>query len=165
MADNLKPIADYLLGTFEYETDLTKAVFLSMPKDTLSYRPDEKSKTAIHLVRHITLVDEWLVTGVADGVLGTHPDDAQENGIRTPADAVARYEQGMPRAIAKARVASNDDLSREIDFMGSFKIKAIDLLSLALRHSVHHRAQLSTYLRPMGGKCPGIYGPSADTAS
>jgi uncharacterized damage-inducible protein DinB len=33
----------------------------------------------------------------------------------------------------------------------------------ALKHSVHHRGQLSTYLRPMGGTVPGIYGPSADT--
>jgi uncharacterized damage-inducible protein DinB len=36
-------------------------------------------------------------------------------------------------------------------------------LSLIIKHSVHHRGQLSTYLRPMGGKVPGIYGPSADT--
>jgi hypothetical protein len=33
----------------------------------------------------------------------------------------------------------------------------------AIKHSVHHRGQLSTYLRAMGGKVPGIYGPSADT--
>ena len=40
---------------------------------------------------------------------------------------------------------------------------ANNLLALAIKHSVHHRGQLSTYLRPMGGKVPGIYGPSADT--
>jgi uncharacterized damage-inducible protein DinB len=40
---------------------------------------------------------------------------------------------------------------------------AINFLAMATKHSVHHRAQLSTYLRPMGGKIPGIYGPSADT--
>jgi uncharacterized damage-inducible protein DinB len=34
---------------------------------------------------------------------------------------------------------------------------------MAAKHSVHHRGQLSTYLRPMGSKIPGIYGPSADT--
>jgi uncharacterized damage-inducible protein DinB len=40
---------------------------------------------------------------------------------------------------------------------------AINLLAMALKHSVHHRGQLSTYLRPMGGKNPSIYGPTADT--
>jgi len=38
----------------------------------------------------------------------------------------------------------------------------ISYLGFALVHSVHHRAQLSTYLRPLGGKCPDIYGGSAD---
>ena len=37
------------------------------------------------------------------------------------------------------------------------------LLWLALFDAVHHRGQLSTYIRPMGGKVPSIYGPSADT--
>ncbi len=36
-------------------------------------------------------------------------------------------------------------------------------LAMAIKHSVHHRGQLGTYLRAMGGKVPGIYGPSADT--
>jgi uncharacterized damage-inducible protein DinB len=40
---------------------------------------------------------------------------------------------------------------------------AVNFVSMAVKHSVHHRAQLSTYLRPMGGKVPGIYGPTADT--
>jgi uncharacterized damage-inducible protein DinB len=39
------------------------------------------------------------------------------------------------------------------------------LLWIALFDGVHHRGQLSTYIRPMGGKVPSIYGPSADTAA
>ena len=39
----------------------------------------------------------------------------------------------------------------------------VNFLAMVIKHSVHHRGQLSTYLRPMGGKVPGIYGPSADT--
>jgi uncharacterized damage-inducible protein DinB len=43
------------------------------------------------------------------------------------------------------------------------KVLGINFLAMAVKHSVHHRGQLSAYLRPMGGKVPGIYGPSADT--
>jgi uncharacterized damage-inducible protein DinB len=43
-----------------------------------------------------------------------------------------------------------------------FDFPGVDYLSLSLRHSVHHRGQLSAYLRPMGAKVPGIYGPSGD---
>jgi uncharacterized damage-inducible protein DinB len=43
------------------------------------------------------------------------------------------------------------------------KMPAVEFLSLTLRHSAHHRGQLSAYLRAMGGKVPPIYGPTADT--
>ena len=43
------------------------------------------------------------------------------------------------------------------------KMPAVTFLSLNVRHSVHHRGQLSSYLRPMGAKVPGIYGPSGDS--
>jgi uncharacterized damage-inducible protein DinB len=81
-----------------------------------------------------------------------------------PKDAIARYDERIPAAIARVRSLSDEELGREIDFLGMFKTTGIDMLSLAVRHSVHHRGQLSTYLRPMGGKVPGIYGPTADMA-
>jgi uncharacterized damage-inducible protein DinB len=46
---------------------------------------------------------------------------------------------------------------------GAIKMPGVNFLGLAIKHSVHHRGQLSTYLRAMGSKVPGIYGPSADT--
>jgi uncharacterized damage-inducible protein DinB len=46
---------------------------------------------------------------------------------------------------------------------GVFQLPAVHFIALALKHSVHHRGQLSAYLRAMGGAVPGIYGPSADT--
>jgi uncharacterized damage-inducible protein DinB len=57
----------------------------------------------------------------------------------------------------------DEALLREVDMMGALKLPAIQFLSVALRHSCHHRGQLSSYLRAMGGKVPGIYGPTADT--
>jgi uncharacterized damage-inducible protein DinB len=58
---------------------------------------------------------------------------------------------------------SGEQLCGKIDFLGMWQMPGIVYLSLIIKHSVHHRGQLSTYLRPMGGKVPGIYGPSADT--
>ena len=46
---------------------------------------------------------------------------------------------------------------------GVMQMPAVNFVSLCVKHSVHHRGQLSAYLRAMGGKVPGIYGPSADT--
>jgi uncharacterized damage-inducible protein DinB len=55
-----------------------------------------------------------------------------------------------------------DQLAREMSMMGVLTKPAVIFLSFLIRHTVHHRGQLSTYLRPMGAKVPSIYGGSAD---
>ncbi len=64
--------------------------------------------------------------------------------------------------VEKVKALSGEHLAKEISLMGVFNMQAIDFLSLMVRHSIHHRGQLSAYLRAMGGKVPQIYGPSAD---
>jgi uncharacterized damage-inducible protein DinB len=158
-----KQSAESLLSTLEYEIGPTTAVFQALPSDRLDYRPDPLAKTALGLVRHITLEDEWFLNAVADGGFGPFPDDSDACRIMTPRDAVARYREKIPAAISRVRALSSEQLVREFDLMGKMKMPALGFLSLMLRHSVHHRGQLSTYVRPMGGKVPPIYGPSADT--
>ena len=58
---------------------------------------------------------------------------------------------------------SGEQLATVIDLFGMIQAPGINFLAMTIKHSVHHRGQLSTYLRAMGGKVPGIYGPSADT--
>jgi len=55
-------------------------------------------------------------------------------------------------------------LLKIVDFRGMFQQPAVTYLSFVMHHSVHHRGQLSMYLRPMGAKVPAIYGESYDSA-
>jgi len=160
-----KTVADFLVSTFESEIPLTLNVFKAVPVDRLDYAPDAMSKTALGLVRHIALEDEWLLTGAADGHFVSWVDQTDACGLMSPADAVAVYEQRMPAALARVKGLSDADLLREVDMMGAMKLPAVMFLSVALRHSCHHRGQLTSYLRAMGGKVPSIYGPSADVAA
>jgi uncharacterized damage-inducible protein DinB len=57
---------------------------------------------------------------------------------------------------------SDEDLATHVDFIGLRKDPAVAYLNIAIRHSVHHRGQLSTYLRLMGARVPAIYVESAD---
>ena len=91
------------------------------------------------------------------------PDDSDACGIMNPADAAARYKEKVPAALNRVRAMSGEKLTSVIDMFGMIKAPGINFLAMTTKHSVHHRAQLSTYLRAMGGKIPGIYGPSADT--
>jgi uncharacterized damage-inducible protein DinB len=158
-----KVIANFLCDDFANEISTTERILAAVPADKLGYAPDTKSKSGLGLLRHIVLEDEWLLNSVAQGAFTPPPDDSEACGILTPADAVARYHERMPAALERIRQLSPEQLSRTLDMLGFFQLPAVHFVALALKHSVHHRGQLSAYLRAMGGAVPGIYGPSADT--
>ena len=56
-----------------------------------------------------------------------------------------------------------EQAAKIVDFRGAFQLPAVAFLDFSLRHAIHHRGQLSTYLRAMGGKVPAIYGESYDS--
>ena len=160
--EEAKTVAEFLLSTLEGEIPITISVFRAVPGDKLDYRPDNVSKTALGLLRHVTLEDEWLLNAVTDGRFSPVPDDSDACSVMTPQDAIAQYRERIPAAIARVRTLSAEALLREVDLFGAIKMPAVGFLSLMVRHSVHHRGQLSAYLRAMGGKVPSIYGPSGD---
>ena len=158
-----KTVADFLIADFENEMQTTVRVIEAVPNNNLDYRPNSKSKTGLGLVRHVTLEDEWLLNCIANGEFTSPPDDSDSCGIMNPADAVARYKEKVPAALDRVRAVPGEKLAEVIDLLGMIQMPAVNFVALTLKHSVHHRGQLSTYLRPMGGKVPGIYGPTADT--
>jgi len=158
-----KVVADFLIADFDNEMTTTLRVIGAVPCSDLHYRPDAKAKTGLGLVRHIALEDEWLLNCFANGAFTPPPDDSDACGISTPADAIARYREKVPAALDRIRAMSGEQLSSTINFLDMMQAPGLTFLSMALKHSVHHRGQLSAYLRAMGGSVPGIYGPSADT--
>ena len=161
-AEEAKVIAEFLIRALEYELTATHAVIAAVPAEGCNYRPDGLSKTALALARHIALEDEWILAAVADGKFGPGKDESDACGLMTPADAADHHQKAVKNELARIRALSGDDLLRTVDMFG-MQMPALQFLSLALRHSVHHRGQLSAYLRAAGSKVPAIYGPSADT--
>ena len=157
-----KIAAQFYLGDFEIEMKTTANVIGAVPGANPGYKPDKKSRTALELCRHIVLEDEWLLNGVSDGVIPQPPDQSDATGLMTPAQCVEYYNSKLPAAVERVRNLSGDALVTTLDLMGT-PIPAVAMIGMAVRHSVHHRGQLATYLRPMGGAVPSIYGPSADT--
>ncbi|HUY80524.1 MAG TPA: DinB family protein [Acidobacteriaceae bacterium] len=158
-----KTVANFLIADFENEMQTTLRVLAAVPDTHLDYQPDAKAKTGLGLVRHIALEDAWLLNCIANGAFTPPPDDSDACGIMNSADGAARYKQDAPVALDRVRAMTGDQLNAVLDLFGMVQAPGINFLAMALKHSVHHRGQLSTYVRPMGGKVPGIYGPSADT--
>lgn len=160
-----KTVANFLVADFEQEAHTTLRVLEAVPHAHLDYRPDGKGKTALGLVRHIALEDAWMLNCIANGAFTPPPDDSDTCGIMGPADAVARYRDTLSSALDRVRALSGEQLIGPINVLDMMTAPGVNLLAMALKHSVHHRGQLSSYLRAMGGTVPGIYGPTADTVT
>jgi len=159
--DEAKLIAGYTLANYERERNTTKAVIASIPAGQEEYKPHGNCMCALKLAFHIVASERFFLDGVINGKFasgGEMPDT-----IKTSADVLAWYEANVPPAIDAVKALPGETISQNIDFFGMMNAQAIAYLTLMVNHSVHHRGQLSAYLRPMGAKVPGIYGPSGDS--
>jgi len=151
---------DMMLDGLQREMQTTKRVIAAIPDTQRNYRPDPKARTAWELAWHIASVDAQFLEEIAEGKFSMDPRYKDEP--KTVADMVAWYDQHVARSIAKVRGMSGEQLVKILDFYGVFQLPAFVYLGFVNNHSIHHRGELATYLRPMGSKVPAIYGSSAD---
>ena len=151
------------LGTLKNESRTTKSILESVPANKADYRPDPISKTANELVRHIAAADNRFVETVINGVFDPNPAMIPEN-VKTPAEVAAWYEQRYAKNFEALSRVSGEQLTKIVDFRGLFQSPAVKFVMFGLHHTIHHRGQLSSYLRCMDSKVPAIYGESFDSA-
>jgi uncharacterized damage-inducible protein DinB len=151
------------LGPLKNESRTTKKVLESVPADKGEYRPDPASRSAIELARHIAAADNRFLEGAINGVFDTNPAMIPEN-VKTPAEIAEWYEERFTKNFAALTKLSGEPLAKIVDFRGMFQRPAVTFVMMGLHHTIHHRGQLSSYLRCMGAKVPSIYGESYDDA-
>ena len=145
----------------EYRT--TKNVIAAIPLDKGDYRPDEISKSALDLAWHIVATENRFLDAVLNGAFDFTPAPRPDS-VKNSADLNALYTADFEARFEKLSQLSNEQLLKIVDFRGMFQQPAVMFLGFLMHHSVHHRGQLSMYLRPMGAKVPSIYGESYDAA-
>lgn len=156
-------VQNLLLGTIKTESRTTKNVIAAVPPGNSDYRPDPCAKSANELLRHIAVADNFFLEAVINGVFDPKAVAIPES-LKTPQEIASWYEQTYAKNFEAVAKLSGDALIKSVDFRGMFQKPAFTFLELGLVHTIHHRGQLSTYLRPMGGKVPAIYGESYDSA-
>lgn len=156
-------VHNVLLGMLKNESRTTRAVLAAVPKDRLDYRPDPCAKTANELLRHLASADNFFLKSVAGGAFVPGSVKIPED-VKTPEEVAEWYGQEYAKNFDAVRQLSGEQLIQIVDFRGAFQRPAYAFLQSGLLHAVHHRGQLSTYLRPMGAKVPAIYGESYDSA-
>ncbi len=159
--DKAKIFRDAYVAQLKFEHTATKRCIEAVPDGKGDYAPHPTNMTAGTLAWHIASSEMWFMDGVLAGQFTFGGDTGRPEGINTGAEIAAWYEKQFADRVARLEAMSGEDLAKDVQF-AMFNDPAVTYLSFAIRHSVHHRGQLSAYLRPMGAKVPAIYGGSAD---
>jgi len=157
-------LREFYLQRLTLEAPVFVNVLKALPKDQLQYKPHEKSPTAEQLV--------WIITSELKNCLDVVKEKKTEwnNAPPPPLDEMLelyeRWSKELTEQAAKMDDAGWDETSR---FYAGGKLliekPAGTFLLYILFDAIHHRGQLTAYLRPMGGTVPSVYGPSADDKS
>jgi uncharacterized damage-inducible protein DinB len=162
--DNASFLLQYLLPSIQNEHRSTRSVIEAIPKANSDYRPDPDSKTAMELAWHVVAAEHRFYGGIVAGSFDLTPNHRPDN-VQTPAQIAGWYGESFAKSFEQLSKLSGEQLASTIDFRGLFLLPAVAYLSFTLNHTIHHRGQLTTYLRAMGGKVPAIYGESYDSAA
>ena len=154
---------EFFQGRRKAEKDVFLRVLDALPADRLDYKPHERSPSAAQLLN--TLVFEHEACCDLAGTGRAEWKSATIAGLAEARSAFERHWEDLDRKVAKmddAAWARNGQF-----FMGGKMVSEQPVggfLWFILFDAIHHRGQLTTYIRPMGGKVPAIYGESYDSA-
>lgn len=148
-----------MLDGLAREAEITKKVIAAVPDSKSDFRPDPHARTAKELAWHIANTDIQFLDGIADLNFSMA---SPEKKPQTSAEVVAWYDENIKRGIARVQAMTAEQLATPVEFFGVFNLPAAMYLGFLSNHSIHHRGELTTYLRPMGSKVPSIYGGSYD---
>ena len=147
---------------FEIENNLTGIVLNAIPPDKLDYRPHERSPStgqiAWTIVRGLYVRIDLASQGASNVRLDPHPDLAE---------MLKHFEDTSGRHAAQLESWPEEEWARVAQLRIGDRVALEepkgDIVWLFHFDEIHHRGQLSTYLRPMDAKVPSIYGPSGDS--
>jgi uncharacterized damage-inducible protein DinB len=161
--DQAKFIRDAAIPTLKTEHQTTKRVIEAIPLDKGEYRPDAICRSALELAWHIVAAEKRFLGGISAGAFDFTPIHRPDS-IQNSASIAAWFDESFEASLQRLQDLSGEQLVKSLDFRGMFQLPAVAFIQLALNHTIHHRGQLSMYLRPTGAKVPAIYGESYDTA-
>lgn len=157
-------IAETLLPEFEAEMATTRRVIERVPSDRGPWKPHPKSFSLGHLAQLVATMPGWITMTIAEGSL----DLGKMEGYDYHATEVllGKFDRMVGEARAAIAGASDSAFAEDWSLMMHGKVLFTSprgaVVRQNLNHLVHHRGQLTVYLRLLDVPVPSIYGPTAD---
>jgi len=157
-------ISEALLSELEVEMPVTRRLLERVPSDKGAWKPHEKSFSLGHLAQLVARMPGWLTMTMKQNVLDL--SSGQPYSLEKTETLLAEFDRNVKEAVDVVGKA------KDADFMVPWSLKSGDRVFFTLpriavmrqniNHLVHHRGQLSVYLRLQNVPLPSIYGPTAD---
>lgn len=163
-------IATSMLSEFDMEMANTRKTLERIPSDKFNFKPHEKSMTMIGLASHITNMIGWGTTTLTQDEFDMQPPGAppyKEEPASSVENLLEKFDQGVVAARAALAATTDEAMMKPWSLLSGGQViftqpRGGVLRGMILNHLIHHRAQLSVYLRMNDVPVPALYGPSAD---
>lgn len=159
-----------LLTEYDRETAKTRKLLEAIPADAdFTYKPHPKSMDLGHLAGHLTdMTGDWALFTLTQDKLEFAADHKWDPYVPASTKALLeKFDGELPKVREALEAVASEKWDQNWQFVFGGQVW-IDqprhqvFREMVMSHMVHHRAQLGVYLRLLGAKIPGMYGPSAD---
>jgi len=163
-------ISQSILPEFGHETAGLRRVIERIPAEHLAFRPHPKSFTLHDLANHLVTVPGWAHTTMTETELDFGLPETRARQPK-PSDTVEGLLRTLDAGVEKALDALSSASDEDFQVIWTLKNEGQVILALprvaiyrgfVMNHLIHHRAQLTVYLRLLDVPVPSLYGPSAD---
>jgi uncharacterized damage-inducible protein DinB len=157
-------LAEIFLQEFDAEMAATRRLLERVPADGLDWKPHAKSRSLGQLATHVTELARWGVR-IEGPTWALGSDKAP--ALNSAKELVARFDENVGASRAAIAAKSDDQVREKFTLMRDGKVflempKAAVLRRIFMNHFIHHRGQLTVYMRLRDVALPSIYGPTAD---
>lgn len=160
-------LKDALIAEIKHEAGATRRILQAVPEEKFDWKPHEKSMTAGRLAAHIAEIPVWINRSLEADQFDFATAAVQRTAYAGTAALLEVFEQRLAAALALLENASDAVLNEKYTVRRGEQImfelpRKVLVRNFAINHQLHHRGQLSVYLRLLDLPVPGMYGPSAD---
>lgn len=156
-----------LIKELEFEGASTKKMLGRVPFDKFDWKPHEKSTSLGKLAVHVAEIPRWVTRVVTLPEYDFLTANVQPSEVHSTEDILKVHETNLQKAIADLQTIPDEELMTPWTFRRGEQVfftlpRAAVIRNMAMNHMIHHRGQLSVYLRLLDVPVPGMYGPTAD---
>jgi uncharacterized damage-inducible protein DinB len=158
-------IGQEYLRELETEVKATRECLANTPMDDPEWKPHEKSMPLGYLAAMVAEMPKWITYIIEKNEVNFGTFEHEK--VKTTEDLVAAFDKNMENVRKSFEMLTDDGLKKTFTLRNEDQVLMTlpvdEVISQSINHLVHHRGQLTVYLKLLDKPIPSIYGPSADS--